>query len=135
MFGPATHSHPEELKRILDALKKAEVQVVERPNALAYQPSSIAGKPGIIYLDPDASMSAVTHEVQHLLDDMARGFPGPEALYQPNVRWAMERAAYAKEIALARSMGAPELIAPLEKARLQEWQRIFMPHLAQKGSK
>ena len=135
VFGPAKHSHPEQLAEILDHLKKMEVQVVERPNALAYQPSSIPGKPGIVYLDPDASMSAVLHEVQHLMDDMARGFPGAETLYQPNVRWAMERAAYAKEIAFARSTGAMELIEPLEKARLIEWQRIFMPHLVEKGLK
>jgi len=44
-------------------------------------------------------MSAILHEVQHLTDDMARGFPGKEVLYQPNVRWAMESNAFSNELA------------------------------------
>ncbi|MEQ1571454.1 MAG: hypothetical protein ABMA64_37855, partial [Myxococcota bacterium] len=129
--GPARSSHPEEYERIMEDLKRNDVPVIERPNGLAYQPSDMPGRPGELYLDPEASYSAVLHEYQHYLDDAARGFPGKEELYQLNVRWTMEQAAYAKEIAVARRAGDLELIRELRALRLQEWQKIFMPQLFQ----
>ncbi len=125
--GAAKDSHPDEYDAIMKDLEKRGVTVVERPDGLAYQPASQPGHPGEVYLDPDASYSALVHEYQHVLDDAARGYPGQEALYEPNTRWSMEKAAYAKEIALARRDGDLPLIKELEAYRLNEWQRIFMP--------
>ena len=127
--GPARVSHAKEYEEIMATLRRNKVKVTDRPGALGYQPSSKPGKPGELFLDPDASYSAVRHEYQHYLDDLAQGFPGQEVLYQPNARWAMEKSAYAKEIALARRAGDKALIAELEALRLTEWQRIFKPGL------
>jgi hypothetical protein len=102
---------------------------------------SWAARGGLVYLDPDASLSAVTHELKHLLDDAARGFPGAEVLYQSKVRWALERAANQAEISLARWMkGATTqagtaatkaeidaLVTALRRSMTQQWRSIFMP--------
>ncbi len=133
-YGPASESHPEQLAQTIAKLEKAGVEVIWRPDALAYQPNSTPGKPGQMILDPDASWSAVVHEMQHFLDDAAKGFLGAEKLYNPNTRWWFESRAYAKEIALARREGDKALIKELETLRLQEWQKIFMPDLG-KGNK
>ena len=134
-YGPASESHPEQLAQTIAKLEKAGVEVIRRPDALAYQPNSTPGRPGQMILDPDASWSAILHEMQHFLDDAAKGFPGAERLYQPNIRWWFESRAYAQEIALARRNGDKALIKELEALRLKEWQNIFMPHLVGKGNK
>ncbi|RKG71640.1 toxin [Corallococcus sp. CA054B] len=144
LFGPGSQSHPEAWAEHTSTVRKMGAVIEERPGALAYMPSSTPGRAGTMYLDPDASLSALKHELQHLLDDAAHGFPGQAALLgNPSVRWAFERSAYATEIALARRMlgettaagtaatreQIQQLIGSLQQLRTGEWRRIFMPHL------
>ena len=71
-MGPGRLSHTEEFKAIIQDLKANGVEIdFSRPNQFAYGPSSKAGVPGNIVLDPNASISAIRHEYGHLLDDKA----------------------------------------------------------------
>jgi uncharacterized protein YukE len=88
---------------------------------LAYSPSS--GQPGKIILNPDASMSALSHEALHASDDAANGFPGMGFYIQnPGARWSMEYNAYLQEIRVARLLGrydiARRLLANARAERL-----------------
>ncbi|RKH47668.1 toxin [Corallococcus sicarius] len=144
LFGPGAQSHPETWAEHTATARGMGATIEPRPGTLAYMPSSSPGQAGTMYLDPNASLSALKHELQHLVDDAARGFPGQAALLgNPSIRWAFERSAYAKEIALARRMlGEPttagtaatreqiqQLITSLQQLRTAEWRRLFMPHV------
>jgi hypothetical protein len=70
---------------------------------MAYQPSSTAGRPGKFILEPDASVAALRHEMQHFRDDLAGGFPGLGSYLSYESFWGMEYRAYMTEIRFARS--------------------------------
>jgi hypothetical protein len=74
VMGPAWRSHPEEVASMRRTIEDAGVEVIERPDALAYAPGLRRGEPGQFYIDPNASYSAWLHEYQHFLDDQAAGW-------------------------------------------------------------
>jgi hypothetical protein len=56
--------------------KDMGVSVVSRPGTMAFEPAF--GQPGRLLLYPDASIGALRHEFQHVVDDAALGIPGFE---------------------------------------------------------
>jgi len=144
LFGAGIDAHPELWNRQLARVSELGAEVVDRPGTLAYMPHSAPGRPGVIYLDPDASLSALSHEVQHLADDASFGFPGRSKLLgNSTMRWNMEKRAYQVELSLAQRMrGAPtttgalatvqeieSLMQALRELRTEEWKRILAPYL------
>ncbi len=122
VLGPAWKSHPYEYDAWIRFAKEmgAELDISNplRPaGTLAYNAGKKGQGAGMVILDADASISAVRHEMGHLIDDAERGFPGYSFYYDPankGVLWAMERLQYVREIKFARSLGyrkeAQELI-------------------------
>lgn len=129
VLGPARLSHADEIAEMRRIMEAEGVRVIERPNAMAYGPSSRAGEPGQFFIDPDASYSAWKHEYRHFTDDRASGWDGMSVLMDSNARWAWESAAYAEEISMMRRLGRQDVVDELIKLRTKEWQNIFMPHL------
>ena len=75
-FGPASETHPAEFQAAMARLDAAGVEVDMRPDTMSYSPSAVAGQPGRLILDSEASYGAVLHEMSHFADDEAVGFPG-----------------------------------------------------------
>lgn len=119
-FGPASETHPDELQMAIARLDGASVDVDMRPGAMSYSPSAVAGQPGRLILDPEASYGAVLHEMSHFSDDEAAGFPGLRYwLEDPAVTAAGEAKAYQSEIDYANSIGEPGIAAQLEELKEQ----------------
>jgi hypothetical protein len=74
-FGSASETHPAELRAAMTRLDAAGVEVDMRPDTMSYSPSAVAGQPGRLILDPEASYGAVLHEMSHFADDEAAGIP------------------------------------------------------------
>jgi hypothetical protein len=83
-------------------LIKNNVEIRYSKKNLTYGPHPSGGKPGIITITDDASITALIHEAQHFYDDLAKGFPGWEVLLEPKTRWQMEFNAYLKEVAFLK---------------------------------
>lgn len=124
VMGAATRSHPEEIARMRKAMEEAGVEVRERSGAMAYAPGLRKGDPGQFVIDPDASFSAWTHEYQHFLDDQAAGWGGMRDLFDNDLRWAREQAAYGKEIEMAEKAGHHDVADELRQ--LQEAERMHI---------
>jgi hypothetical protein len=71
---------------------------------MTYTPA-MNGYPGQLVISQESSIGAWRHEYQHFLDDLAREFPGPRVLYQPDVAYEFEFNAYMREVNLAREIG------------------------------
>jgi uncharacterized Zn-binding protein involved in type VI secretion len=125
VMGPASKSHPEEIAQMRRALEEAGVEVQERTGAMAYAPGLRKGTPGQIVIDPDASFSAWTHEYQHFLDDKAAGWGGFPDLFDNDIRWAREQAAYGKEIEMMEKMGHKDVADELRQLMEAERMNIF----------
>lgn len=125
VMGPAARSHPDEIAAMRTDLEKAGVEIVERPGAMFYSPSSTTGRPGQLVIDPEASFSAWSHEYQHFLQDQASGWRGWHSLADKNTRWAWEQEAFGVEKSLMRRLGHTEVIEDLDELQTMEWQRIF----------
>ena len=135
LTGPASHSHPDEIARMRQQITDAGGRVDNQAGRLAYEPGSI-GQPGTIRIDPDASYSAWLHEFRHFQDDMASGWQGQARLYDPQTRWAWERAAYQQEmihVQSLRNVSQAERNAVLEELRVlssREHAHIYYTFLA-----
>lgn len=105
IYGPGEISHPLEWNQTIDGLKNSGVEVVEKANGtMAYAPKTELYPPQL-NIDGTASYSALMHEQQHYLDDLANGFPGMEYMFYPKNQLKMEFDAYMKEIQLAEQAG------------------------------
>lgn len=106
LLGSGKISHPTEWQETIAALQTEGVDVVFRNGVMAYGPQAVAGMPGRLIIDPEASIGALRHEAQHYFDDKAAGFPGMTALLHPSTRWRMEYRAYIQEVTLTRELRA-----------------------------
>jgi hypothetical protein len=105
--GPASDLHPERYAEILAELDRAGVKPNWRtsgdPWNGAYGPGK-PGEPGSMNLHEEVDLSTLEHEFQHFLDDQARGHPGLRYYLENRAEmWAMEEAAYLREIEVAQS--------------------------------
>lgn len=125
-FGPASETHPAELQAAMAQLAGAGVEVDMRPGSMSYSPSAVAGQPGRLILDPEASHGAVMHEMSHFSDDEAAGFPGLRYwLEDPAVTAAGESRAYQAEINYANSIGEAGIANKLEELKAQRISQLL----------
>jgi hypothetical protein len=125
-FGPASETHPAELQAAMARLDAAGVEVDMRPDSMSYSPSAVAGQPGRLILDPEASYGAVLHEMSHFADDEAAGFPGLRYwLEDPAVTVAGESRAYQAEIDYANSIGETGIANQLEELKAQRISQLL----------
>lgn len=116
VFGPASETHPAELHEAMARLDAAGCEVDLRPGSMSYSPSAVAGQPGRLILDPEASYGAVVHEMSHFGDDETAGFPGLRYwLEDPAITAAGESRAYQAEIDYANSIGEAGVADQLAK--------------------
>lgn len=119
-LGSAFETHPAELQAAMARLDGAGVEVDMRPGSMSYAPSAVAGQPGRLILDPEASYGAVLHEMSHFSDDEAKGFPGLRYwLEDPTVTVAGESKAYQAEIDYANYIGETGIAGQLEELKAQ----------------
>jgi hypothetical protein len=79
---------------------------------MSYMP--IEGQPGKLLFDSEASYSALLHEYQHFLDDVALENPGlGYYLENPDVFYELEQNAYSVEIEYAQGIGDQEVVKEL----------------------
>ena len=114
-LGPASRTHPDEIKRIIAEAGENGVLIVEKPGNMAYSPGLHKGLPGQLHISRSDSIGAWLHEEQHMLDDMQDGWPGFSGLFDVDRRCRMEYNAYRKEIELALSMGREDLADELRR--------------------
>jgi len=125
-FGPAFETHPGELQAAMARLDSAGVEVDMRPGSMSYSPSAVAGQPGRLILDPEASYGAVLHEMSHFADDQAAGYPGLRYwLEDPSVTVAGESRAYQAEIDYANSIGETGIANQLEELKTQRISQLL----------
>ncbi|MCK4025906.1 minor capsid protein [Streptococcus iners] len=118
-MGSAFESHPEDSKRVIESLEKIGVEVVfgESPN-MTYQGSPVLGNPGRIYINKEASYSALVHEATHANDDYSRGWTASRDVWDKDLAVWYETRAYDAEIALNKLLKVPEsYIIRLEKLK------------------
>jgi hypothetical protein len=126
VLGPAYETHPAELQAAMVRLVGAGVEVDMRRGSMSYSPSAVAGHPGRLILDPEASYGAVLHETSHFSDDEAAGFPGLRYwLEDPTVTAAGESKAYQAEIDYANSIGETGIVSQLEELRAQRISQLL----------
>lgn len=123
-LGPASESHPEEIKRIRTRAEKLGVQIVEKPGNMAYSPGLHKGEQGQLHISTSDSYGAWLHEEQHMIDDMADGWPGFEGLFDVDRRCRMEYNAYRKEVEMAKSIGREDLADELRNMCRSEIEMI-----------
>ena len=75
--------------------------------------------------DTEVLCSALLHEQQHYLDDLANGFPGNEFNFQIKNRIQAELNAYMKEIKLAEQAGNKTLANQLFENYVRERNQIL----------
>ncbi|MEU6858197.1 hypothetical protein AB0B28_04890 [Glycomyces sp. NPDC046736] len=121
-LGPGRETHPEEWQRLIQEAEDKGVEIRSRPGGIAYNPGG-PGDPGQIILDPDASIWALRHEMSHMRDNEAAGWPGTRAAYDRRFLAASEERSYNLEIDGARAMGRDDLadqLVELRDTRLRE---------------
>lgn len=124
--GSGKKTHPLEWNQTIDSLRNQGVEVVEKGNGtMGYAPKTDFRSPQL-NLDGSASYSALMHEQQHYLDDLANGFPGPEFNFTPINKLKSELNAYLKEIRLAEQVGNRTLASQLYENYLRE-RALYFP--------
>jgi hypothetical protein len=125
LLGPAVETHPSDYQLAMARLDAADIEVDLRPGSMSYSPSAVAGQPGRLILDPEASYGALVHEMSHFADDEAAGFPGLRYwLEDPAVTAAGEERAYQAEIAYANSIGESDIADRLTELRDQRIRQL-----------
>ncbi|HEY9062700.1 MAG TPA: S8 family serine peptidase [Pseudobacteroides sp.] len=121
VLGAGLHSHPDEWNDIISKIQQAGGKVRYSDNGtMAYSPGS-QGIPGEIIIDRNASFSALRHEYQHFLDDMASGWSGRRIMYEDfkeRIMWELR--AYMQEIKEADRLGLQEVSKQLWENYLAE---------------
>lgn len=115
-IGSAEKSHPEELKKIKQELIEIGVKIQERNKVMSYSPG-LRGEPGRILMDPNASISAWKHEMQHALDDYNSGWAGFRLFINPETAIEMENRAYDLEIDFAEQLGYNDVAKELRELK------------------
>ncbi|MBA4538859.1 hypothetical protein H1Z61_17605 [Bacillus aquiflavi] len=125
VWGSGKNSHLTEWNQIIGKLKKDGVEVVMKENGtMGYSPKTDFRAPQL-NIDNNASFSALMHEQQHYLDDLADGFRGMETLFDEQFRIRTEFNAYMREIKLAEEAGNKELARKLYENFLRERNNIL----------
>lgn len=125
-FGPAYETHPAELQAAMERLDDAGAEVDTRRGSMSYSPSAVAGQPGRLILDSEASYGALLHEMSHFSDDEAAGFPGLRYwLEDPAVTAAGESRAYQAEIDYANYIGEAGIAGKLEELKAQRISQLL----------
>ncbi|WP_207706250.1 hypothetical protein, partial [Clostridium sp. HBUAS56017] len=125
VLGSGLKSNPAEWNKLINAMKDNGVEIVYRDGTMAYSPGLVPGAPGQLIIDKNASMSALIHEYQHYLDDLASGLPGMRQLYEQNPRVIKELRAYMKEIKIADELGLKDVSSQLWENYRQERESIL----------
>ncbi len=123
ILGPAEHSHPIELEKILDDLKKSGANVKRRDGVMEYFPAISPGMPGEIIIEPKASYGAWLHEYKHFCDDRDEGYLGMRVLSDIEKCRQRERDAYQQEIDLAKKIGREDIVKRLQELLQKELER------------
>ncbi|MFC4085765.1 magnesium transporter [Amycolatopsis samaneae] len=113
--GAARETHPHEWSETLKRAEELGVEVELRSGRMTYAPAPTPGSPGQMIIDPDASIGALRHEYQHLIDDFAQGWAGMRQMRDVEHAFNMERRAYEREIEYAESIGDHESVAALRE--------------------
>lgn len=96
-----------------------------RSGARAGYGSLTMGQLGSISMNPDASLSAWQHELNHAIDDMNSGWRGREVKFtnpEATIQW--ERNSYNIEIEAAQNAGRQDVADYLEELFQEEAARI-----------
>ena len=125
VLGSGIESNPKEWDKLINTMKDNGVEIVYRDGTMAYSPGLVPGAPGQLIIDKNASMSALIHEYQHYLDDVASGLPGMRQLYEQNPRIIKELRAYMKEIKISDELGLKDVSEQLWKNYRQERDHIL----------
>jgi hypothetical protein len=106
VLGSGLQSNPTEWNDIISKVEQARGKVrYSETGTMAYSPAS-QGNPGELVIDRNASLSALKHEYQHFLDDMASGWSGRRIMYEDykeRIMWELR--AYMTEIKEADRLG------------------------------
>ncbi len=125
VLGPGKNSHPKEWEQTIENFNNNEVEVVIKNNGtMGYAPKTDFRKPQV-NIDTDASYSALMHEEQHYIDDLANGFPGAKFNFQTKNRLKLEFNAYMREIKTAEKMGNKKLANQLFENYIKERNQII----------
>lgn len=129
VMGNMFESHPEETEKVLKELKDMGVEVFfSDDDNITYSPGSArSGYSGHISINKDASYSALMHERQHAIDDIANGYPGMGYyVYNEEERWNFEKRAYLVELEIYKRYNVGEkYIKRLKKLMDNEYKDIF----------
>lgn len=100
-YGSAKVNYSEEFESILKIIADKGSYIVWREKWLAYSPAK--NKSGHLILDENASVAAMRHELQHLIDDESYGFPGLGWYMQyPAIYRQLKFRGYLAELSFAR---------------------------------
>jgi hypothetical protein len=100
-YGAARKNNRQEFEKFLQLVESKGGVISWREKWLAYSPSK--NEPGRLILDKNASMASLRHELKHLLDDEANGYPGLGwYLQHPLEYWRMEFSGYLVELSFFR---------------------------------
>lgn len=123
--GAGKISHPNEWNTTIDNLKNQGVEVVEKANGtMGYSPKTDFN-PSQLNIDGNSSYSALMHEQQHYLDDLANGFKGWESMLDTKFRLQSEFNAYMTEIKIAEQAGNKILSNQLFENYIRERNKIL----------
>ena len=127
--GAAEDSNPEEITAFMHELESYGV-ILRRPEeeTLAYGPNPVPGLPGEVIISKGASFSAWVHEMTHVRDDFADGWPGFRIFADLKKVYERERHAYKQEIKLAEKLPEPvrsEMILRLKENLEKERKVIY----------
>lgn len=125
ILGPGKNSHPKEWDQTIENFINNEVEVVIKNNGtMGYAPKTDFRKPQV-NIDAKSSYSALMHEEQHYIDDLANGFPGAKFNFQTKNRLKLEFNAYMREIKIAEKMGNKKLANQLFENYIKERNQII----------
>lgn len=129
VMGSMFESHPEETEKVLDELRSMGIEVFFTDNEkLSYSTGSAqSGYSGHITVNKNASYSALMHERQHALDDIANGYPGFGYYYDnKDLRWKMEKEAYRIELDIYKRYNVgSKYIKRLKRLMKKEYNKIY----------
>ncbi|MCD0442263.1 hypothetical protein LO763_01310 [Glycomyces sp. A-F 0318] len=116
-LGPGRETHPAEWDGLIAEAESYGVEINYREGAIYYGPGTSPGNPGQLVIDPDASYSALQHEMSHIRDDQNAGWLGMRGANDREFLMRSEYRAYQTEIDYATSLGRDDLAGELTTLR------------------